>query len=72
MTIPYKVNQVRLQLFALAYNLDNFLRRLVLPRPASKWSLRTLHEKLMKIGTEVISHLRHHSLNTAQLIKFEI
>ena len=26
-------NQVRLQLFALAYNLGNFLRRLALPRP---------------------------------------
>ena len=26
-------NHVRLQLFALAYNLGNFLRRLVLPRP---------------------------------------
>jgi hypothetical protein len=28
----FKDNQVRLQLFALAYNLANFLRRLALPR----------------------------------------
>ncbi len=28
----FKDNQVRLQLFALAYNLGNFLRRLALPR----------------------------------------
>jgi hypothetical protein len=29
----FKDNQVRLQLFALAYNLANFLRHLALPRP---------------------------------------
>jgi len=52
-------NQVRLQLFALAYNLGNFLRRLVLPRPVRRWSLRTLREKLIKIGAKVISHSRY-------------
>ena len=49
-------NQVRLQLFALAYNLGNFLRRLVLPRKVSHWSLTTLREKLVKIGAKVVSH----------------
>ena len=34
-------NQVRLQLFALAYNLGNFLRRLGLPRSIRHWSLTT-------------------------------
>jgi len=52
-------NQVRLQLFALAYNLGNFLRRLVLPKPVKKWSLRTLREKLIKIGAKVISNSRY-------------
>ncbi|UCE46593.1 MAG: transposase, partial [Phycisphaerales bacterium] len=52
-------NQVRLQLFALAYNPGNFLRRLVLPKPVRKWSLRTLREKLIKIGAKVISHSRY-------------
>jgi len=52
-------NQVRLQLFALAYNLGNFLRRLVLPNPVKEWSLRTLREKLIKIGTKVIRHSRY-------------
>jgi len=41
-------NQVRLQLFALAYNLGNFLRRLALPRSVKHWSLTTLREKLVK------------------------
>jgi len=52
-------NQVRLLLFALAYNPGNFLRRLVLPKPVKKWSLRTLREKLIKIGAKVISHSRY-------------
>ena len=45
-------NQVRLQLFALAYNLGNFLRRLALPKSVKKWSLRTLRENLIKIGAK--------------------
>ena len=52
-------NQVRLQLFALAYNLGNFLRRLALPRSVNHWSLTTLREKLIKIGAKVIKHARH-------------
>jgi hypothetical protein len=52
-------NQVRLQLFALAYNLGNFLRRLALPKCVKKWSLRTLREKLIKIGAKVVHHSRY-------------
>jgi len=52
-------NQVRLQLFALAYNLGNFLRRLVLPREMKHWSLTTLREKLVKIGAKVVKHSRY-------------
>ncbi len=49
-------NQVRLQLFVLAYNLGNFLRRLALPKKIRDWSLRTLQVKLIKIGAKVIKH----------------
>ena len=52
-------NQVRLQLFALAYNLGNFLRRLALPESVKDWSLRTLKEKLIKIGAKVVRHSRY-------------
>jgi hypothetical protein len=38
----FKKNQTRLQLFALAYNLANFLRRLALAQDAKHWSLTTL------------------------------
>ena len=52
-------NQVRLQLFALAYNLGNFLRRLALPKRIRDWSLRTLQVKLIKIGAKVVRHSRY-------------
>jgi hypothetical protein len=51
-------NRVRLQLFALAYNLGNFLRRLALPVGVKHWSLTTLREKLIKIGAKVVHHAR--------------
>jgi hypothetical protein len=49
----FKDNQTRLQPFALAYNLGNFLRRLALPRNVKHRSLTTLREKLIKIGAKV-------------------
>ena len=51
-------NQVRLQLFVLAYNLGNFLRQVVLPRVVRHWTLTTLKEKLIKIGAKVVRHAR--------------
>jgi len=51
-------NQVRLFLFVLAYNLGNFLRRLVLPGKIKHWSLRSLLVKLIKIGAKVVRHSR--------------
>ncbi len=45
----FEDDQVWLQLFALAYNLGNFLRRLELPRATRDWSSTTLREKLIKI-----------------------
>ena len=61
-------NQVRLQLFALAYNLGNFLRRLALPKSVKKWSLRTLREKFIKIGAKVVSHSRYVVFQMAEVV----
>ena len=55
----FRDNQARLQLFALAYNLGNFLRRLALPKPVRHWSLTTLREKLIKIGAKVTRHSKY-------------
>ena len=54
----FKDNAARLHLFALAYNLANFLRQLVLPKPIRGWTLTTLREKLVKIGAKVVTHAR--------------
>jgi hypothetical protein len=54
----FAANAVRLQLYALAYNLCNFLRTLATPEPIQDWSLTSLKEKLIKIGAKVISHGR--------------
>jgi hypothetical protein len=55
----FKDNAVRLQLFALASNLANFLRQLVRPKPIRGWTLTTLREKLIKIGAKVVMHAKY-------------
>jgi hypothetical protein len=63
----FKVNQARLQLFALGYNLGNFLRRLALPRPARSWSLTTLRERLVKIGAKVVRYAKAVTFQLAEV-----
>ena len=63
----FDANQVRLQLFALAYNLGNFLRRLALPRSINHWSLRTLQTRLIKIGAKVVRHARYTCFQMAEV-----
>jgi len=54
----FVANQVRLQLFILAYNLGNFLRRLALPEAVKDSSLRSIQVKLVKIGGRLVRHAR--------------
>jgi len=63
----FKDNQTRLQLFALAYNLANFLRRLALPQDFEHWSLTTLREKLVKIGAKVTRHAKYVTFQLAEV-----
>lgn len=56
-----------MQLFALAYNLANFLRQLVLPKPIQSWTLTTLREKLVKIGAKVVTHSRYMIFQLAEV-----
>ena len=60
-------NQVWLQLFALAYNVGNFLRRLALPTGVKHWSLTTLHEKLIKIGAKIVQRARYVTVQLAEV-----
>jgi hypothetical protein len=61
-------NQVRMQLFAMAYNIGNFLRRLALPNQIKDWSLRTMRERLVKIGAKVVSHARYVTFQMAEVL----
>ena len=63
----FKDNQTRLQLFALAYNLGNFLRRLALPKAVRHWSLTTLRDKLIKIGAKVTKHSKYTTFQLAEV-----
>jgi len=53
------VNAARLQLFALAYSLANFLRQLAPPQAIQGLTLTTLRERLVKIGATVVSHAKY-------------
>lgn len=48
--------------------LGNFLRRLALPKSVMKWSLRTLREKLIKIGAKVVRHSRYVVFQMAEVV----
>jgi len=61
-------NQVRLQLFCMAYNIGNFLRRLASPKSINDWPLRTMREKLVKIGAKVVSHARYVTFQMAEVL----
>jgi hypothetical protein len=62
-----KANAVRLQLHALAYNMANFFRTLVLPDEVERWSLITLREKVVKIGAKVVAHARYTVFQMAEV-----
>ncbi|MCP5000665.1 MAG: transposase, partial [Hyphomicrobiales bacterium] len=63
----FAANEVRLQLHALAYNLANFLRTLVLPRTIADWSLTSLRDRMIKIGAKAVRHARSISLQLAEV-----
>ena len=63
----FAANAVRLQLYALAYNLGYFLRTLAIPVPIKNWSLSGPKEKLIKIGAKVVSRGRYVAFQMAEV-----
>ncbi len=61
-------NAVRLQLHALAYNLANFLRTPALPAEVAQWSMTTLRERLVRIGTKIVRHGRSITFQMAEVM----
>jgi hypothetical protein len=58
---------VRLQLYALAYNMANVLRKLAMPDEIERWSLTSLREKLVKIGAKVVANGQYAVFQMAEL-----
>ena len=56
----FRPAEVRLWLSAIAYNLGNLWRRLVLPPRIGKWSLTSLQQRLVKSGGRLIKHARYY------------
>ena len=54
-------------MFALAYNLANFLRRLAVPKSVGQWTLTTLRERLIKIGAKVARHSKYVTFQLAEV-----
>jgi hypothetical protein len=53
--------------FALAYNIGNFFRQTPLPISIRKWTMRTLREKVIKIGAKVDKHARYTVFQMAEV-----
>jgi hypothetical protein len=51
----------------MAYNISNLLRRLALPKSINDWSLRTMRQKLIKIGAKVVSHAWYVTLQMVEV-----
>ena len=64
----FVANKVRLALFVLAYNMGNFMRRLVLPEDMKHWSLTSLQTRLIKTGGQLVRHTRRLVFQLAEVL----
>jgi len=64
----FVVNQGRLLLFILAYNLGNFFKMLALPEAMKRWSLRSVQTKLMKTSRRLVRHARKLVFQLAEIM----
>lgn len=55
----YSCSEVAVILPGRIYKLGNFLCWLALPQGVKHWSLTTLKEKLVKMGTKVVTRARY-------------
>ena len=64
----FVANQVRLELFVLAYNLGNSIRRLALPEAMKHWSLTSLQTRMIKTGGRLVRHARRLVFQLAEVL----
>jgi hypothetical protein len=63
----FRANKMRLQLYALTYNLAIFLRCIDLPEAMADCSLTSLQLKQIKIGARVVRHARAITFQLAEV-----
>ena len=68
LTDLFIANQVRLELFILAYNLGNSMRRLALPEMMKHWSLTGLQTRMIKTGGPLVRHARRLVFQLAEVL----
>ena len=64
----HECHSARLGLFIMAYNLGNFLRRLVLPESMKHWSLTSLQTRMIKTGGRLVRHARRLVFQLAEVL----
>ena len=64
----FVANKTRLALFVLAYNMGNFMRRLVLPEDMKHWSLTSLQTRLINTGGRLVRHARRLAFQLAEVL----
>ena len=52
----------------MAYNLGNFMRRLVLPESIKRWSLTSVQTRLIKTGARFVRHARRLTFQLAEVM----
>jgi hypothetical protein len=62
----FRSNEGRLWLAVIACNLCNLRRCLVLPKGIGRWSLTSLHQRLVKTGGRLVKHARYYWLLLAE------
>jgi len=65
------VNENRLQIHALAYNLFNWFRRLVLPKTFRKQTIETLRTNLLKIAVRAVCSARYIQLKFCSYFSYQ-
>ena len=68
--LDFAVNKVRLQLFVHTYKLKNFFRPVALPESMQYWTMTTLREKVIKVDTKVVCHVRNIVFQMAEAALF--
>ncbi len=59
---------MRLWLFILLYNLDDFFKRPPLSEAIKRWSLTSIQTRLIKIGGRLVRHARRLVFQLAEVI----